>query len=190
LVATLAPEEASLRPSRTSRLRSDPWLIARLRQNFFVLEVFSCVVYLNLKLAFLVTYRRIFAPAAVYKWAINAGIVVVTLFYVGSFFWLIFKCQPIAKSWNPFLEGTCADEFVPGGETGIFNVISDVYILLLPIPMIWKLQTDVKRKVQLLTVFSVGLFATITSIIRLEQTITQAKNPDSTYALGQVIIWA
>jgi hypothetical protein len=79
---------------------------------------------------------------------------------------------------------------VPGGETGIFNVISDVYILLLPIPMIWKLQTNFKRKMQLLAVFSVGLFATITSIIRLVQTITQAQNPDTTYALGQVIIWA
>jgi hypothetical protein len=158
--------------------------------NFFVLESFSCVVYLTLKLAFLVTYRRIFSPAAIYRWAINGGIIVVTLFYVGSFLWEIFKCKPLAKSWNPFLEGTCATEFVPGGETGIFNVISDVYILLLPIPMIWKLQTNFKRKMQLLAVFSVGLFATITSIIRLVQTITQAQNPDTTYALGQVIIWA
>ncbi|CAK3813283.1 Hypothetical predicted protein [Lecanosticta acicola] len=164
---------------------------AHLYRDFFVLEVWSTVVYCSLKLAFLFTYERIFSPTKVYRYLIWGGITVCFLFYFGSFWWLIFKCSPIAASWDPFITNyTCAKEFVSGGETGVFNVISDVYILFLPIPMIWNLQTNTKRKLRLLAVFSVGLFTAVTSIVRLAETVIQAKNPDAFYALGKVDIWA
>lgn len=133
---------------------------------------------------------RVFKPDKIMKWLLYGGVGVCLTFYIGDFLWVIFECDPIAGAWNPMIKSTCHKEFVPGSSSGIFNLMSDLYILILPIPMVMRLHTTTKRKIRLFAIFSVGTFAVVASIVRLAETIIQNKNPDSTYTVGRLSIWA
>ena len=40
---------------------------------------------------------------------------------------------------------------------GIFNVVSDFYLLILPIPVVWQLQMPSKRKIGVCAIFMTGI---------------------------------
>ena len=67
-------------------------------------------------------------------------------------------CTPREKIWNPLLDtGHCFDLYATFQTTGVFNVISDFAILILPMPSVWKLQMSLKRKMLMTAIFATGL---------------------------------
>lgn len=46
------------------------------------------------------------------------------------------------------------------------NLVSDFYLLVLPLPRLWGLKLEVKRKVGLCAVFAAGFVACVVSIVR------------------------
>ena len=76
------------------------------------------------------------------------------MYYLASFFVSIFRCKPIAKNWNPKLPGHCID-YSPY-YTGIFNMLSDLLMLLFPLFCTWNLKLSTKQKLQVSAVFFVG----------------------------------
>ena len=79
-------------------------------------------------------------------WAFIVLIVANTGFYVSGFFMEIFACAPRAKIWNPLLPGTCQDPAVAVLVAGVFNCVSDVLMLLLPLYAIWRLNIKLKTR--------------------------------------------
>ena len=69
----------------------------------------------------------------------------------------IFICRPREKFWNRFIEGTCYNFIALMKAISLFNVISDVYILVLPIPSIWRLQVVPKKKIGISVVVAAGV---------------------------------
>jgi len=63
--------------------------------------------------------------------------------------------------------------------TSGFNIITDIWIIALPIKALIKINRPRREKIALIFIFGVGTFATITSIIRLHTiyTYTLAKDP-------------
>ena len=41
--------------------------------------------------------------------------------------------------------------------SGFFNLVSDLYILIIPLPFIWDLKLTVSRRLRLMAVFSTGV---------------------------------
>lgn len=76
------------------------------------------------------------------------------MYYLSCFFVSIFSCQPIAKNWNPTLPGHCLR--YKGYPTGIFNMLSDLAMLLFPLFCTWKMHLSTKQKLQVSAVFFVG----------------------------------
>lgn len=87
--------------------------------------------------------RRAFPTYVSPAW-FNIGLWVIHFLNIG---WLIgmifattFVCDPVAKVWNPFLDGDC----VPQASLWIGNAMSsvaiDLLILLLPLPRVWALR--------------------------------------------------
>lgn len=110
-----------------------------------------------IKLTILLFLERIASPNSKMKWFTRFGIISCILFYTGSLFRIAFICSPIEKAWNIALPGHCLDITVMGYAVPIFNVISDFYILLVPLPFLWNLKMETRRKMRLMLVFSVGL---------------------------------
>ena len=114
------------------------------------------------KLSILLQYLRIFAPSRKGAFplflAIHACIWSLTLFYVIDTFFLIFICTPREKIWNPLMKGGhCFDGSASYKASGVFNVLSDFAILIVPMPTLWNLQMSLKKKLLTMGVFATGL---------------------------------
>ncbi|KAL8643868.1 MAG: hypothetical protein Q9226_008069 [Calogaya cf. arnoldii] len=112
--------------------------------------------------------------------------------YVGMFLASLFECWPIEKNWEPTMSrGHCLK---PKAGTpyvsGVINVVSDIVVLVLPIPVIWSLKMNLRRKLRVIAIFSVATFAVIASIIRLARTSVLFVDRDRTWNVGKIEIWA
>lgn len=68
----------------------------------------------------------------------------------------VFQCKPISKVWIPGLPGKCLDPCVILLAVVIFNLSTNIMIILLPMPTIWRLHMPLRKKVALLCIFSIG----------------------------------
>jgi hypothetical protein len=66
-------------------------------------------------------------------------------------------CRPFAYNWDQTIPGGhCNNQILSYILTGSFNIVTDMLVLCLPIPMIWKLQMPFKTKVALTLIFAIG----------------------------------
>ena len=77
-------------------------------------------------------------------------------FGIGNTLMAFLICRPFAKNWNPFLPGVCGSSINSVLATSIINLSIDIIILILPMPMIWRLQMAARRKVALTITFGLG----------------------------------
>ena len=67
-------------------------------------------------------------------------------------------CDPIAYGWDITIPGGhCANREAGYLVVGIVDVSTDVFILILPLPVLWKLQVSRSRQISLLIIFSIAL---------------------------------
>ena len=69
----------------------------------------------------------------------------------------IFICHPREKFWNIFVEGSCYNINATMKATALFNVLSDILILVLPIPSIVRLQVVARKKIGICIVLASGV---------------------------------
>jgi hypothetical protein len=50
--------------------------------------------------------------------------------------------------------------------TVVLNVVTDAYLMSIPIPMLWKADLEIKRKITLMMVFAGGIFVMAAAILR------------------------
>lgn len=66
-------------------------------------------------------------------------------------------CRPVQKNWDPTAEGTCGNQIAGYTAVSVVNVVVDVLMLFLPLPMVYRLQTRPGYKVGLFAIFSIGI---------------------------------
>ena len=65
-------------------------------------------------------------------------------------------CRPISANWNP-RAGTCGDQKSLDLFIGIYNLLMDVCVVILPMPVLWRLQMSLGRKLVLSGIFGMGM---------------------------------
>ncbi|KAF4637703.1 hypothetical protein G7Y89_g384 [Cudoniella acicularis] len=76
-------------------------------------------------------------------------------------------CRPIAFNWDKSIEGgKCADQENVELAVGIINIVLDVCTVLLPMPVLWGLHMNMKKRLGLCAIFSLGILICIITIIR------------------------
>ncbi|KAI1416668.1 hypothetical protein F5Y13DRAFT_186284 [Hypoxylon sp. FL1857] len=82
----------------------------------------------------------------------------------------ICACVPPKKYWHPEIDGTCENDYTNFGlllAGLLLDVITDLMILLLPMPIIWNLQLNRKKMLGLVGAFATGYITWVTSLGRL-----------------------
>ena len=113
-----------------------------------------------IKASILLQYIHIFSPttrSSTFYWASQALIWINFVFYFASTFIEIFACKPRAKVWNPLLPGHCVNLPAENVAAATVNSVSDITILILPQPVIWRLQMYTRRMIETSIVFTVGI---------------------------------
>ncbi|KAI9760262.1 MAG: hypothetical protein M4579_001776 [Chaenotheca gracillima] len=99
-------------------------------------------------------------------------------------------CTPLSYNWNlntPY--GHCGDQNAAYVAIGVVDIVTDMMILALPIPMLWKLQIPVANKIALSSVFGLGLFTIIIGILRVVALVT-IDFSDFSYSAKGIFIWS
>lgn len=97
-------------------------------------------------------------------------IYVLTAFLIACQAVVFFQCKPLEKAWLPHKypnSGTCTSITTFFYSTSVFNIVSDVWILILPVKLVWSVQRHITQKIALFGVFLMGIFACIASCVRL-----------------------
>ncbi|KAL8784407.1 MAG: hypothetical protein Q9195_009052 [Heterodermia aff. obscurata] len=125
-------------------------------KGFMLIEIFYTVAAAAIKFSTLLLYRRIFGcnrTLVVSCWVV-AG--VVSGYSIAQICMSIFACTPVHKTWDPATPGTCLNTFVAATSPAAINVVADFATVFLPLPLIWGLQMQWRRKVQLIGIFMLG----------------------------------
>ena len=111
----------------------------------------------TIKFSILLLYRRLF-PSKTFRnvlWAI-AGFLV--LFALAQMLSVIIQCTPVAALWNrtAYPNAHCVDYNIALTVFAVVNALSDIIILSLPMPILWRLHTNKTRRKQLIGIFGLG----------------------------------
>ncbi|MCJ1380518.1 hypothetical protein MMC17_003626 [Xylographa soralifera] len=144
------------------------------------------------KSAILLLYLRVFSPR---RWStldvtVRALILIICGFYIALSVAKICQCIPRARIWDNTVPGQCVNLPVLLDTSGLFNIISDVLILLVPLKGVWSLQMARKRKMGIYLIFTVGIIAPVFSIIGLVKRFQLAGSPDQSYNQPLILLWA
>ena len=110
-----------------------------------------------IKMTFLFQYYRVLGTKRMKNYIIGATVFVL-LWSISQLFVVIFTCVPVHKFWKPETPGTCIElvKFWYANAAG--NIVTDVLIFVLPLPVIGSLKLRKPQKIMLLGVFCLGFF--------------------------------
>ncbi|KAI1747579.1 hypothetical protein F4782DRAFT_535240 [Xylaria castorea] len=103
--------------------------------------------------------------------------------YLGIVLGTFLMCNPVQKNWIPTLPGYCGTPSRLYIGSAVPNTAIDLFILILPVPMIWRLHMCRSRKAGITAVFVLGYSSVVVSIGRLATILTAGNslNTDFTY---------
>lgn len=108
-----------------------------------------------IKSSILVLYKKIF-DVRKFKLVIYAMLGFVIAWTISFFFSHLFTCYPITVFLEPYYGNKCVDT-IPMFMSLLFtDVVADVAILILPIPMVLGVQLPMKQKLAVIGMFSLG----------------------------------
>ncbi|KAL1792135.1 hypothetical protein ACET3X_009886 [Alternaria dauci] len=143
----------------------------------------------SVKLSYLWFYLRIFPQEDFRKW-IWICMSLVGGYWLGSMLQIFLICAPFEMNWNPTIPGGhCASYNTAFVTIGIFNMITDLIIMLLPIPFLRSLQMAVGTKLGLIAIFSIGLFVTAITIIRIN-VLLHVDFTNLSYTMHDAAFWS
>ncbi|KAF2798691.1 hypothetical protein K505DRAFT_346385 [Melanomma pulvis-pyrius CBS 109.77] len=159
--------------------------------GFFMAEIIYTFILTFVKYAILALYWRIFGKEAI-QWPVYILAFVATAWAIAVLFLSIFTCVPPNAFWDKSVKnphcGVDNKMFLWG--ISIPNIITDVSLLLLPIPYVFRLSTSWSQKRLLLSTFFLGGFVCIASIMRLVSVVRQNQGPDAPWHWVDQGLWA
>lgn len=75
--------------------------------------------------------------------------VVVMVWWVGTMFADAFVCIPVAHRWDPSIVAHCGNRHLLAILTPVPWIATDLIILLMPLPMVWKLHLPTFQRIGL-----------------------------------------
>ena len=79
------------------------------------------------------------------------------LFYIGSITTTLVTCRPIRYNWDKTIQGHCGSLGDAEIAAAAINMILDVIIVLLPLPIVWRLHMPTLKKIGVSVTFALGL---------------------------------
>lgn len=140
------------------------------------------------KISILLLYYRLFPGKRFKRVCIGVG-AFVAAYSITAVMTNIFQCVPVQSNWDTSITPHCVNLGLELVIVSSVNVLTDAIILCLPMPFIWRLKLDIRRKLQLTGIFLLGSFVVIVSIIRATY-VSQVSFSDGFWANSFATIWS
>jgi len=112
------------------------------------------------KASILLFYMRIFDVSVTWVRAVSRlATVAITLWCLSVILCGFLLCRPFAFNWDQTIPGgRCGNQILSYILTGSFNIVTDVIVLCLPMPMVWRLQMPLPNKIAVTVIFAIGFW--------------------------------
>ncbi|KAK2738040.1 hypothetical protein FQN57_007306 [Myotisia sp. PD_48] len=105
-------------------------------------------------------------------------------------FTMFFACIPLSHYWDSVKEINCMSESGRVLGATISNIVTDLIVLILPIPTLWKLYLPIRERLVLIGLMSLGLIACAASVVRAYYMyIVVALEYDVTWVGYNIWVW-
>ena len=124
-------------------------------QDAIAAQVISATALAPMKLSVIFLYRRIFPNRWLHivLWVIGG---VVVCMAIAADFLAVFKCLPLSSIENHTIRTRCINFGVWIVIHGFHNIVTDFVLLILPMPLVWRLKMTRTRKIQVSGIFALG----------------------------------
>lgn len=120
-----------------------------------------------------------------FLWGTIVFLVMFTIACAGT---LIFQCTPVAAAWDyslraPIGNAKCFSMTTfrnIGMFNSIVNILTDFLFASLPVPLVWRLKVNLRTKITLVSVLSLGYFAAAAAIVKCVSQWNVLDDPDWT----------
>lgn len=128
-----------------------------------------------------------------YTWTLKISMAVVTIWSLAILLFDIFQCTPVAAQWDfTIMDFHCAPgtDFVNAAYSiSVMTVITDWMYAIIPIPMIWSVQMTTQKKMTVAFVLSLGVFASIATLIRVKYLVELGTYDDILFTGTTAMVW-
>ncbi|OJJ01988.1 hypothetical protein ASPVEDRAFT_41515 [Aspergillus versicolor CBS 583.65] len=138
------------------------------------------------KMTLLWIMTRVFSPFKKSVIFIYVFLALMLLYYIPAVIVKIRICMPIAKFWEQDLPGSCLDQSAIIMADAVVSVVSDLIVLILPLPLTMRLQLPHKKKMRVMGMLGAGGLACASSVIRLVLIQLTGNSKDATIAFMRV----
>ncbi|OAL28837.1 hypothetical protein AYO22_02702 [Fonsecaea multimorphosa] len=163
---------------------------AQALKYFFLLQIFYKLTINCTKLSILFLYLRIFTDRLWFVrtcWSLVAFVVGACISFTLA---TILQCNPISRAWERWRsDGSCVDIYALWYSNAIYNIFTDLLIVLMVPPVIFTLKLPMRQKLALTCIFGLGVIVCAASISRLTTLYSSAYGDDITAGSLVSTIW-
>ncbi|KAI8308507.1 hypothetical protein K4K61_002525 [Colletotrichum sp. SAR11_59] len=168
----------------------DPVSGEKLIKIFYAVQQIYIFIQVFAKISILLFFSRIF-PAKWFQLTVRYFIMFLLLHGLIFLLTIVFQCTPISSIWDRSNSNRkCLDVTAIGYAGAVFSIVEDLVILVLPIPELYKLQLNIRKKIALGFMFSLGSFACITTMVRLKYLVMFSSTFDTTWDNVDIVVWS
>ncbi|KAI0592889.1 hypothetical protein F4775DRAFT_587216 [Biscogniauxia sp. FL1348] len=128
--------------------------------DYIVISILYCFSNMFIKMAILLEWTHIFITRSnrnTFFWTCYIMIYASCALYMTTVITINLACTPRKRIWQRWLPGTCINIDAFNLFITSFHLVFDLFMLLLPHQIIWKLSLTTRQKVGVSMIFSVGI---------------------------------
>jgi hypothetical protein len=114
--------------------------------------------------------------------------------YTAAFFFATtFQCTPVSYAWTQWdglHTGTCNDIHLQGWIAAGINILLDAIVMILPLKHLVGLNMNIRRKLMVMAMFSVGIIVIVISVLRLYSLVHFANSKNITWDYFEAGYWS
>ncbi|KAI1808585.1 hypothetical protein F4811DRAFT_548589 [Daldinia bambusicola] len=158
-------------------------------------NVISPVGFGLVKASVIVLYNGIFRNIRIFRWTAYVMLALLGAWSISFFFANLFICYPVTPLIEPFYGNKCVNEQALFLSTLVTDLIFDILILAMPVPVVLQLHLPLRDRLGVLGMFLLGAIVVAVSIARLIQSLEvnslyRIYTYDMTYLTSPVFFWA
>ncbi|CDM36432.1 Extracellular membrane protein, CFEM domain [Penicillium roqueforti FM164] len=137
-------------------------------------------------------YLRIF-PDRRFRTATYVVIALNVSYWIAFVLISVFQCRPLPGAWHRWYgeeNYKCNHINAQGWSSAVLNMVLDIIVMALPLRQLYGLNLSMKRKSFVICMFSLGIFVTLVSILRLNSLIHFASTTNLTWDYVAIGYWS
>lgn len=166
--------------------------ITNVLRYYFYGEIFYVLSLGVSKISILCFYLRVF-PRKDFRRIIYGVMGLAVAYTIAFFFATTFQCTPMSYAWTQWdglHEGECNDIHLQGWIAAGINIILDIIVMILPLKHLAGLNMNLRKKLMVMAMFSVGIIVIIISALRLYSLAHFAKSQNITWDYFEAGYWS